>query len=139
MDFGIFNPMGYRHPAKTSAEVFAGQTWLASELGHGIAWFAEDDLPNCSACASPLSMVADRMPIARRNRLGIVVVGLPPGNTAYLSQEIGVGDRLPNGRSALGIGLDCQLFQFERFGVDVAGNIEASGELTDIIDCIETC
>jgi alkanesulfonate monooxygenase SsuD/methylene tetrahydromethanopterin reductase-like flavin-dependent oxidoreductase (luciferase family) len=43
MEFGIFNLMGSRDPAKPTAEVFAEvaeQTRVADELGYTIAWFA---------------------------------------------------------------------------------------------------
>jgi hypothetical protein len=43
MEFGIFNLMGSRDPAKPTAEVFAEfaeQTRLADKLGCAIAWFA---------------------------------------------------------------------------------------------------
>ena len=56
MEFGIFNLMGSRDPAKPTVEVFAEvseQTRLADELGYAIAWFAEHHflelLPLCVA------------------------------------------------------------------------------------------
>jgi hypothetical protein len=61
MEFGIFNLMGSRDPAKPTAEVFAEvaeQTRLADELGYGVAWSAEHHFSNYCLCASPLMMVA---------------------------------------------------------------------------------
>ena len=49
MEFGIFNLMGSRDPAKPTVEVFAEvseQTRLADELGYAIAWFAEHHFSN---------------------------------------------------------------------------------------------
>ena len=53
MEFGIFNLMGSRDPAKPTAAVFAEvaeQTCLADELGYEIAWFAEH-ISRTIACA----------------------------------------------------------------------------------------
>ena len=61
MEFGIFNLMGSRDPAKPSAQIFAEvaeQTKLADELGYAIAWFAEHHFSNYCLCASPLMMVS---------------------------------------------------------------------------------
>jgi hypothetical protein len=61
MEFGIFNLMGSRDPAKPTVEVFAEvaeQTGLADELGYAITWFAEHHFSNYCLCASPLMMVA---------------------------------------------------------------------------------
>ena len=68
MEFGIFNLMGSRDPAKPTAEVFAEvaeQTRLADELGYGIAWFAEHHFSNYCLCASPLMMVAFHEAVSR--------------------------------------------------------------------------
>jgi hypothetical protein len=49
MEFGIFNLMGSRDPAKPTVQVFAEvseQTRLADELGYAIAWFAEHHFSN---------------------------------------------------------------------------------------------
>jgi hypothetical protein len=57
MEFGIFNLMGSRDPAKPTAEVFAEvaeQTRVADEFGYAIAWFAEHHFSNYCLCASPL-------------------------------------------------------------------------------------
>ena len=61
MEFGIFNLMGSRDPAKPTAEVFAEvaeQTRVADEFGYAIAWFAEHHFSNYCLCASPLMLVA---------------------------------------------------------------------------------
>jgi alkanesulfonate monooxygenase SsuD/methylene tetrahydromethanopterin reductase-like flavin-dependent oxidoreductase (luciferase family) len=65
MEFGIFNLMGSRDPAKPTAEVFsevAEQTCRADELGYDIAWFAEHHFSNYCLCASPLMLVAHCAP-----------------------------------------------------------------------------
>jgi alkanesulfonate monooxygenase SsuD/methylene tetrahydromethanopterin reductase-like flavin-dependent oxidoreductase (luciferase family) len=61
MEFGIFNLMGSRDPAKPTVEAFAEvaeQAGLADELGCAIAWFAEDRVSNYCLRASPLMMAA---------------------------------------------------------------------------------
>jgi alkanesulfonate monooxygenase SsuD/methylene tetrahydromethanopterin reductase-like flavin-dependent oxidoreductase (luciferase family) len=137
MDFGTFNLMGYRDQAKTAAQVFAEvaeQTRLADELGYGMAWFAEHHFSNYSVCASPLMMVAHCAPITRKIRLGTAVVVLPLYNPARLVAEIATADALSNGRLALGVGTGYQPYEFERFGVDLARNMEMTEEFLDIIE-----
>jgi alkanesulfonate monooxygenase SsuD/methylene tetrahydromethanopterin reductase-like flavin-dependent oxidoreductase (luciferase family) len=66
MEFGIFNLMGSRDPAKPTVEVFAEvaeQTRLADELGYAIAGFAEHHFSNYCLCASPLMLVV--LPLCR--------------------------------------------------------------------------
>jgi hypothetical protein len=90
MEFGIFNLMGSRDPAKPTAEVFAEvaeQTRRADELGYTIAWFAEHYFSNYCLCASPLMLVAHCAPITKKIRLGTAVVVLPLYNPARLAAE----------------------------------------------------
>ena len=137
MEFGIFNLMGSRTPEKPTAEVFAEvaeQTRLADELGYAIAWFAEHHFSNYCLCASPLMMVAHCAPITRRIRLGTAVVVLPLYNPARLAAEIATADALSNGRLMLGIGAGYQPYEFERFGVDIARNLEMTDEFCDVLD-----
>src|SRR5215813_1262812 len=137
MEFGIFNLMGSRDPAKPTAEVFAEvaeQTRLADELGYAIAWFAEHHFSNYCLCASPLMMVAHCAPITKRIRLGTAVVVLPLYNPARLAAEIALADALSNGRLMLGIGAGYQPYEFERFGIDIKANLEMTEELCEILD-----
>src|SRR5215212_5033128 len=137
MEFGIFNLMGSRDPAKPSAQTFAEvaeQTKLADELGYAIAWFAEHHFSNYCLCASPLMMVAHCASITRKIRLGTAVVVLPLYNPARLAAEIATADALSNGRLMLGIGAGYQPYEFERFGVDIAKNLEMTDEFSDILD-----
>ena len=70
MEFGIFNLMGSRDPAKPTAEVFAEvaeQTRVADELRYAIAWFAEYHFSNYCLCASPLMLVAHCASITKRS------------------------------------------------------------------------
>jgi alkanesulfonate monooxygenase SsuD/methylene tetrahydromethanopterin reductase-like flavin-dependent oxidoreductase (luciferase family) len=137
MDFGIFNLMGSRDPNKPTAQVFgevAEQTKLADELGYTIAWFAEHHFSNYCLCASPLMMVAHCASITRQIRLGTAVVVLPLYNPARLAAEVATADALSNGRLMLGIGAGYQPYEFERFGVDIARNLEMTGEFCDILD-----
>jgi alkanesulfonate monooxygenase SsuD/methylene tetrahydromethanopterin reductase-like flavin-dependent oxidoreductase (luciferase family) len=131
MEFGIFNLMGSRDPAKPTAEVFAEvteQTRLADELGYRVAWFAEHHFSNYCLCASPLMMVAHCAPITKQIRLGTAVVVLPLYNPARLAAEIATADALSNGRLMLGIGAGYQPYEFERFGVDIKANLEMTEE-----------
>jgi alkanesulfonate monooxygenase SsuD/methylene tetrahydromethanopterin reductase-like flavin-dependent oxidoreductase (luciferase family) len=137
MEFGIFNLMGAREADRPAAQVFgevAEQTRLADELGYTIAWFAEHHFSNYCLCASPLMMVAHCASITRRIRLGTAVVVLPLYNPARLAAEIATADALSNGRLMLGIGAGYQPYEFERFGVDIARNLEMTGEFCDILD-----
>jgi alkanesulfonate monooxygenase SsuD/methylene tetrahydromethanopterin reductase-like flavin-dependent oxidoreductase (luciferase family) len=137
MDFGIFNLMGSRQADKPTAQVFgevAEQTRRADELGYTIAWFAEHHFSNYCLCASPLMMVAHCASITRRIRLGTAVVVLPLYNPARLAAEIATADALSNGRLMLGIGAGYQPYEFERFGVDIARNLEMTDEFCDILD-----
>jgi alkanesulfonate monooxygenase SsuD/methylene tetrahydromethanopterin reductase-like flavin-dependent oxidoreductase (luciferase family) len=136
MEFGIFNLMGSRE-AKPTAQVFgevAEQTKLADELGYTIAWFAEHHFSNYCLCASPLMMVAHCASITRTIRLGTAVVVLPLYNPARLAAEIATADALSNGRLMLGIGAGYQPYEFERFGADIAQNLEMTEEFCQILD-----
>jgi alkanesulfonate monooxygenase SsuD/methylene tetrahydromethanopterin reductase-like flavin-dependent oxidoreductase (luciferase family) len=137
MDFGIFNLMGARDPDKPTAQVFgevAEQTKLADELGYTIAWFAEHHFSNYCLCASPLMMVSHCASITKTIRLGTAVVVLPLYNPARLAAEIATADALSNGRLMLGIGAGYQPYEFERFGIDIARNLEMTAEFCDILD-----
>ncbi len=137
VEFGIFNLMGSRDPSKPTAQVFgevAEQTRLADELGYTIAWFAEHHFSNYCLCASPLMMVAHCASLTKTIRLGTAVVVLPLYNPARLAAEIATADALSNGRLMLGIGAGYQPYEFERFGVDIARNLEMTDEFCDILD-----
>jgi alkanesulfonate monooxygenase SsuD/methylene tetrahydromethanopterin reductase-like flavin-dependent oxidoreductase (luciferase family) len=137
MEFGIFNLMGAREPDKPAAQVFAEvaeQTRLADELGYTIAWFAEHHFSNYCLCASPLMMVAHCASITSKIRLGTAVAVVPLYNPARLVAEIATADALSNGRLMLGIGAGYQPYEFERFGVDIAKNLEMTNEFCDILD-----
>ena len=137
MEFGIFNLMGSRDPAKPTVEVFAEvaeQTRLADELGYAIAWFAEHHFSNYCLCASPLMLVAHCASITNKIRLGTAVVVLPLYNPARLAAEIATADALSNGRLMLGVGAGYQPYEFERFGVDIKANLEMTEQFCDILD-----
>ena len=137
MEFGIFNLMGSRDPAKPSAQTFAEvaeQTKLADELGYAIAWFAEHHFSNYCLCASPLMMVSHCAAITKNIRLGTAVLVLPLYNPARLAAEIAMADALSNGRLMLGVGAGYQPYEFERFGVDLKQNLEMTEEFCEILD-----
>ena len=137
MEFGIFNLMGAREADMPTAQVFtevAEQTKRADELGYTIAWFAEHHFSNYCMCASPLMMVAHCAANTTKIRLGTAVVVLPLYNPVRLAAEIATADALSNGRLLLGIGAGYQPYEFERFGVDIAKNLEMTNEFCDILD-----
>lgn len=137
MEFGIFNLMGSREQEKAAAQVLGEvteQTKLADELGYSVAWFAEHHFSNYCLCASPLMMVAHCASVTKKIRLGTAVVVLPLYNPARLAAEIATVDALSNGRLNLGIGAGYQPYEFERFGVDIAKNLEMTDEFCDILD-----
>lgn len=137
MEFGIFNLMGARDPGTPTQQVFnevAEQTKRADELGYAIAWFAEHHFSNYCLCASPLMMVAHCAANTKNIRLGTAVVVVPLYNPARLAAEIATADALSNGRLMLGIGAGYQPYEFERFGVNLAQNLEMTNEFADILD-----
>jgi len=62
------------------------------------------------------------------------VVVAPLYNPARLLAEIGMVDCLCDGRLVLGLGSGYQPYEFERFGVDIARNLEMTDEFCDILD-----
>jgi alkanesulfonate monooxygenase SsuD/methylene tetrahydromethanopterin reductase-like flavin-dependent oxidoreductase (luciferase family) len=82
----------------------------------------------------PVDVVAHCASITRRIRLGTAVVVLPLYNPARLAAEIATADALSNGRLVLGIGAGYQPYEFERFGTDIAQNLEMTDEFCDILD-----
>lgn len=137
MEFGIFNLMGARETDKPAAQVFGEvteQTRLADELGYATAWFAEHHFSNYCLCASPLMMVAHCASVTKKIKLGTAVVVIPLYHPARLLAEIATADALSNGRLMLGIGAGYQPYEFERFGVDLARNLEMTNEFCEILD-----
>jgi alkanesulfonate monooxygenase SsuD/methylene tetrahydromethanopterin reductase-like flavin-dependent oxidoreductase (luciferase family) len=137
MEFGTFNLMGAREADKPAGQVFAEvaeQTRLADELGYAIAWFAEHHFSNYCLCASPLMMVSHCAAITKQIRLGTAVVVVPLYNPARLVAEIATADAMSNGRLMLGIGAGYQPYEFERFGVDLAQNLEMTNEFAAILN-----
>src|SRR3954464_188544 len=137
MEFGIFNLMGSRDPAKPTAQTFAEvaeQTKLADQLGYTIAWFAEHHFSNYCLCASPLMMVSHCAGITKNIRLGTAVLVLPLYNPARLAAEIAMADSLSNGRLMLGVGAGYQPYEFERFGLDLKQKIQMTEEFCEILD-----
>src|SRR5437899_1644418 len=53
---------------------------------------------------------------------------------AGLAAEIATADALSNGRLMLGVGAGYQPYEFERFGADIAQNLEMTEEFCDILD-----
>ena len=72
--------------------------------------------------------------IVARTFLALAVVVLPLYNPARLLAEIATADALSNGRLELGIGTGYQPYEFERFGADIADNVEMTEEFCDLLD-----
>ncbi|MBM3343212.1 MAG: LLM class flavin-dependent oxidoreductase [Betaproteobacteria bacterium] len=137
MEFGTFNLMGARDASAPTSQIFgevAEQTKRADELGYSIAWFAEHHFSNYCLCASPLMIVAHCAANTKNIRLGTAVVVVPLYNPARLAAEIAMADAMSNGRLMLGIGAGYQPYEFERFGVDLAQNLEMTNEFADILN-----
>jgi alkanesulfonate monooxygenase SsuD/methylene tetrahydromethanopterin reductase-like flavin-dependent oxidoreductase (luciferase family) len=79
-------------------------------------------------------MVAHCAAMTQKIRLGTAVVVLPLYNPSRLAAEIATVDALSNGRLMLGIGAGYQPYEFERFGVNIAQNLEMTNEICDILD-----
>ena len=137
MDFGIFNILQQRNPAKSGKQVFdegIEQTIVAEQLGFGKAWYAEHHFSNYSLCPSPLMMVAHMAGKTSRIRLGTAVVVAPLYTPARLLAEIGMADTLSNGRLELGIGMGYQRYEFERFGVELDHARAMTSEMLELIE-----
>jgi alkanesulfonate monooxygenase SsuD/methylene tetrahydromethanopterin reductase-like flavin-dependent oxidoreductase (luciferase family) len=137
MEFGTFNLMGARDATTPTSQVFAEvaeQTRRADELGYSVAWFAEHHFSNYCVCASPLMMVAHCAGRTKNIRLGTAVVVLPLYNPSRLAAEVAMADAMSNGRLMLGIGAGYQPYEFERFGVNLAQNLEMTNEFADILN-----
>src|SRR5262249_59404664 len=65
---------------------------------------------------------------------GPAVVAQPLSHPARLAAEIATADALSNGRLMLGVGAGYQPYEFERFGADIARNLEMTEEFCDILD-----
>ena len=137
MDFGIFNIMQQRDPAKAAKQVYdeaIEQTVVAEQLGFARAWYAEHHFSNYSLCPSPLMMCAHMAGRTSRIRLGTAVVVAPLYTPARLLAEIGMVDTLSNGRLDLGIGIGYQRYEFERFGVELDHAHEMTDEMMEIVE-----
>jgi len=137
MDFGIFNIMQQRDPAKSAKQVYdeaIEQTMVAEQLGFARSWYAEHHFSNYSLCPSPLMMCAHMAGRTSRIRLGTAVVVAPLYTPARLLAEIGMVDTLSNGRLDLGIGIGYQRYEFERFGVELDHAREMTGEMIEIVE-----
>ena len=136
MDFGIFNIMQQRDPAKSAKQIFdeaVEQTVAAEQLGYSRAWYAEHHFSNYSLCPSPLMMVAHMAGRTSRIRLGTAVVVAPLYTPARLLAEIGMVDNLSNGRLDLGIGMGYQQYEFDRFCSTLENVREFTGEMLELI------
>ena len=109
------------------------QVRLADELGFEIAWFAEHHFSNYCACPSPLTMAAACAPMTKNILLGTAVIVSPLYQPARVLAEIGMVDAISGGRLVLGVGSGYQPYEFERFGVDLAGSREMMEEFLDLV------
>lgn len=136
MDFGIFNIMQQRNPAKSAKQVFdeaIEQTVEAERMGYSRYWYAEHHFSNYSLCPSPLMMAAHMAGSTKKIRLGTAVVVAPLYMPARLLAEIGMVDILSNGRLDLGIGMGYQQYEFDRFCATLANVREFTGEMLELI------
>jgi len=136
MDFGIFNIMQQRDPAKSAKQVFneaVEQTIEAERMGFSRFWYAEHHFSNYSLCPSPLMMAAHMAGSTKKIRLGTAVVVAPLYNPARLLAEIGMVDILSNGRLDLGIGMGYQQYEFDRFCSTLDNVREFTGEMLELI------
>jgi alkanesulfonate monooxygenase SsuD/methylene tetrahydromethanopterin reductase-like flavin-dependent oxidoreductase (luciferase family) len=136
VDFGIFNIMQQRDPAKPAQRVFeeaAAQTIAAEQMGYTRAWYAEHHFSNYSLCPSPLMMAAHMAGRTRKIRLGTAVVVAPLYTPARLLAEIGMVDILSGGRLDLGIGMGYQQYEFDRFCSTLDNVREFTGEMLELI------
>lgn len=136
MDIGAFILAQQRGYHQSSAEVVRNtieQTIACENAGFAEAWYAEHHFNNYSLVPSPLMMVTHCAALTKRIRLGTAVCVLPLYQPQRLLSEIGFADVVSNGRLDLGVGSGYQMFEFERFGIDVANAPEVFAEYLDVI------
>src|SRR5437867_1670397 len=137
MEYGIFNLMGSREADKPTAQVFgevAEQTRLADELGYTIAWFAEHHFSNLLPVRFPLDdggalRLDHQADPARHRRRGVAPV--QPGAARRRDRH---GRRLVEWPTDARRRRRVPAHEFERFGTDIAQNLEMTEEVCDILD-----
>ncbi|MDH3688964.1 MAG: LLM class flavin-dependent oxidoreductase [Gammaproteobacteria bacterium] len=137
MKFDLFSLMQKRDETWTAGDVFddmVDTVRLGEQIGMETAWFAEHHFNNYSLCPSPLMAAAYCAGQTSRIRLGTAVVVLPLYQPLRLLQEIGMVDVMSNGRLVVGIGSGYQDYEFQRFGVKLAENVDHTLEILDILE-----
>lgn len=136
MEFGTFILAAQRGYHQTSDQVIRNsieQAVGSETAGFTTVWFAEHHFNNYSLVPSPLMMVAHLAGVTKTIRLGTAVCVLPLYQPQRLLSEIGFADIVSNGRLELGVGSGYQMFEFERFGTNVADAPEVFAEYFDIL------
>lgn len=137
MEFGIFNLVNRREPAKTVPALLhetVEQIQAAEQAGFGVAWIAEHHFSNYALTPSPLMMVAHLAAATKRIKLGTAVILACLYEPARLLGEIGFADALSDGRLILGVGSGYQAHELARFGVTLEQSREMTEEMLDIIE-----
>lgn len=136
MEIGAFilaQQRGYHQPSGQVVRNTIAQTVACEAAGFAEAWYAEHHFNNYSLVPSPLMMVAHCAALTSRIRLGTAVCVLPLYQPQRLLSEIGFADVVSNGRLDLGVGSGYQMFEFERFGIDVTTAPEVFSDYLDVI------
>jgi alkanesulfonate monooxygenase SsuD/methylene tetrahydromethanopterin reductase-like flavin-dependent oxidoreductase (luciferase family) len=137
MELGLFSLLPRRDMSvdvRTIYDENVQTVRLVEEIGFDVAWFAEHHFGNYCMCASPLVLAAYMAARTERIRLGTGVLVLPLYHPLRVLEEIGMVDNLSGGRLVLGVGSGYQVYEFERFGVDLADNWAMTHEFLDIIE-----
>lgn len=137
MRFGSFNLLQKRDPVKRPDEVYRDtldMVRLAEDIGFETAWVAEHHFSDYSLCPSPLLACAWLAGKTSRIKLAPGVIVAPLYEPARLVQECAMVDLASEGRFVLGLGTGYQVFEFERFGLDLA---EAGDRTLEILDILE--
>ncbi|WGF89742.1 LLM class flavin-dependent oxidoreductase [Marinivivus vitaminiproducens] len=137
MDFGIFNLMTLRDPAKSRREMIEETTRLvlqAEEIGIDVAWFAEHHFSNYSVCPSPLLMAAHMAGKTSKIDVGAAVLVLPLYHPMRVAQEVALLDIQSDGRARVGLGSGYQKHEFDRYGVSLDDRAEMTLEYWDVLE-----
>jgi alkanesulfonate monooxygenase SsuD/methylene tetrahydromethanopterin reductase-like flavin-dependent oxidoreductase (luciferase family) len=137
MNFGIFNLMTLRDPAKSRREIIdetLSLVQLAEAIGIDIAWFAEHHFSNYSISPSPVMMASWMAAKTTRIKVGPAVIVLPLYHPMRVAQEVALLDIQSGGRAVVGIGSGYQAYEFERYGARLDNKAEVTLEYWQVLE-----
>lgn len=141
MDFGLFVPCHRLNDTYSEQQVIEHSlemVMFADEAGFRVAWFPEHHLVQYISCPSPLMFAIKAASCTKHIRVGTAILVIPYYNPLRLAGEIGLADRLTEGRLEIGVGRGAFQYEFDRFGVTERSAAESLREGMDVIDGLLT-